>query len=77
MTKEASTKIADTLTCNWIKNPNPEHRIVPDDAHEWHRNGWNIDYIDENGKVIEGVPVILSFMGPDIVTYYRKTTNNK
>lgn len=55
----------------WIENKYRDVRKVPDDAAEWHRNGWRVDTIDEFGRVSLENSIILSFMGPCIVTHYR------
>lgn len=55
----------------WIENPHPTKMKVPDDAAEWHRMGWLIDTVNEYGHISVDSPIVLSFMGPIIITHYR------
>lgn len=57
---------------DWIENPHPLKSKLPDQVTEWRRFGWTVDVVQENGTVYENIDPIIVFIGPSVVTHYRR-----
>ncbi len=58
-------------TNDWIENPDPLTRKVPDGIDEWIKSGGTLDVRSDFGHTYYNCDLISTFIGPQVITHYR------